>query len=79
MDSIEAVEPSKTLSENQEMRLLILPQANKQTHKQAPKCKNHKALTLSALVSHCYLQRIAKNVIFPVGRASGFVRLDRLL
>lgn len=79
MDSIEAVESSKTLDENQEMRLLILSQANKQKNKQFPKCKNHKALTLLALVSHCYLEKIARNVIFPVGRASGFVRLDRLL
>lgn len=48
-------------------------------HKQPPKCNSHKGLTILAFVIHCYLEGTSKNAIFPVGRAGGFVRLDRLL
>lgn len=48
-------------------------------NKQPPKCNNHKALTILSFAIHCYLEGTAENVIFPVGRASSFVRLDRFL
>lgn len=48
-------------------------------NKQPPKCNNHKALTILFFAIHCYLEGIAENIIFPAGRASSFVRLDRFL